>query len=350
MLLLGETLSGLAERDVPAEVKEAYLVRSRAAYREVVRNEPLNASGYLGLAKVAETGEQRVEWLRGAVQAELKPVHMELLARAVSTEVAGYLGHREASGLLEHAYALEATETEKWRFGAEAWERHKIAVTRYPSTAADRSLANVVLRIHDDIDYPLLQRVLRQPESHLAFLVDAFATMCETSIAEIISLDECMAGLESVVARAEISVSYGERRLLAEAALTGMRTIAGESLPQSAEARGKFLDWIGRLLLTRLEPVEVSADLLEAQADYTSNLLDRADALVAAIELSPNRGDLRLKLGATYVSLRSWPEAVEQLRVAQYLVPPEEQERADRLFATADERFQRRFEPPDRAN
>jgi hypothetical protein len=98
--------------------------------------------------------------------------------------------------------------------------------------------------------------------------------------------------------------------------------------------------------MTRLEPVEVSADLLEARADYTANLLDRAEALVAATELSPNRGDLRLKLGATYVSLRFWAEALEELRVAQYLVPPDEQERANRLFEAADKRYQARFSPP----
>jgi hypothetical protein len=170
--------------------------------------------------------------------------------------------------------------------------------------------------------------------------------MCEKSIVEIVTLEECLMGLESAVTSAEGTVSYGDRRLLAEAALTAMRTIAGESLPRSPAVREKFLDWLGRLVITRPEPVDLAADLLEAQADYTSNLLDRADALLLAIELSPNRGDLRLKLGATYVSLRLWAEALDQLRVAQYLVPPEEQERVDRLFETADQRYQARFSPP----
>jgi hypothetical protein len=204
-----------------------------------------------------------------------------------------------------------------------------------------------VLRIHDDIDYPLLQRMLREPQAYLAFLADAFATMCEKSIAEILTLDECLMGLESTVATAEGIISYGDRRLLAEAALRAMRTVAGESLPRSPEVREKFVEWIGRLLVTRPEPMDLSADLLEAQADYTPTLLDRAEALRLAVELSPNRGDLRLKLGATYVSLRLWAEALDQLRVAQYLVPPEEQERWSTLFATADERYQTRFQPPD---
>jgi hypothetical protein len=345
-LLLGETLHGLAQKNVPAEVKALYLERSRAAYREVVRMQPLSAHGYLGLAKVAKTGEERVDWLRGAVQAELQPVHMEALAIAAATELGGHVGEIEASGLFEHAYTLEASDSEKWRYGAAAWAAYRDAVRLYPSAVRERSLENVVLRIHDDIDYPLLQRMLREPEAYLAFLANAFATMCEKSIAEIVTLEECLMGLESAVASAEARVSYGDRRLLAEATLTAMRTIAGESPPRSPAVRDKFLDWLGRLVITRPEPVDVAADLLEAQADYTSNLPDRADALLLAIELSPNRGDLRLKLGATYVSLRQWAQALDHLRVAKYLVPPKEQERVDKLFETADERYQARFEPP----
>ena len=134
--------------------------------------------------------------------------------------------------------------------------------------------------------------------------------------------------------------------MLAEAALVGMRTIAGESLTRSAEARARFIDWIDRLVVTGLEPVDVAASLLEAKADYTPDTLERAETLAAAIELSPNRGDLRLKLGATYVRLKLWPEALEQLRVATLLLPPEEQEGVERLIETADKAYQARFFPP----
>ena len=201
----------------------------------------------------------------------------------------------------------------------------------------------MVLRLEDDIDYPLMQRMLLMPESYLAYLPDAFTTMCEKSIAAIVGLDECMDGLERAVATAEGSPSSGTRRLLAEATLAGMRTIAGESLPRSAQARGEFVDWIDRLLMTDLYPVDVPADLLEARADYTSNLLERADALQSAIALVPNRGDLRFKLGATFVSLWAWPEALEHLRVAKFYLPLDEHERVDRLIETADARYQARL-------
>jgi hypothetical protein len=90
------------------------------------------------------------------------------------------------------------------------------------------------------------------------------------------------------------------------------------------------------------------AEAPRACARHELGDLDRADALRRAIELSPNRGDLRLKLGATYVSLRFWPEALEQLRVAEFFLPAEEHERVHRLVETADERYQARFFPPDR--
>jgi hypothetical protein len=211
----------------------------------------------------------------------------------------------------------------------------------------ERSRENVVIRVKDDIDYPFLQRLLLDPESDLAHLAGAFAIMCEESIAAIVTLDECMAGLELAVATAEGPISSGSRRLLAEAALTGMRTIAGESLPRSLDAQTQFLDWIDRLLTTRPTPVEVSANLLEARADYTAHLMDRADALVSATALSPDRGDLRLKLGATYVDLELWWEALEQLRVAKFLSLPEEHEGVDKLIETADKAYQARFLPPD---
>jgi hypothetical protein len=345
-LLLGETLHGLSRKEVSPLAKERYLQRSQTAYKEVVRREPLSASGYLGLAEVAEPGEERVEWLRSAVQAEFKPAHMELLAKTLSAEVGGPDASLEAARAIEAAYTHESTTNERWRYGASAWQRYKEALEDYPLAATERSLQNVVLRIEDDIDRTLLQRMLMQPDSHLPYLADAFATMCEKSIAEIFSLDECMAGLESAVAAAEGSLPAGSRRLLAEATLRGMRTIAGESLPRSPEARKRFLDWIDRLLATRFDPVEVSVDLLEARADYTPFLLDRADTLLSAAELSPNRGDLRLKLGATYVSLRLWPQALDQLRVAKFFLPAEEHERVDSLVAKADKAYQASFFPP----
>jgi hypothetical protein len=343
-LLLGETLAGLADKEASAQAKERFLERARAAYRDVVKKEPFNAAGYLGLADVAATGADRVEWLRGAVRAEYRPAHMELLAGALSDE-GGQTGELEAARVIEDAYTYESTDNERWRYSVVALRRYTEAVERYPSAVSARSAENVVLRLKDDIDYPLLQRMLLMPESYLAYLPGAFATMCEKSVAAIVSLDECMAGLELAVSTAEGSPYSGTRRLLAEATLTGMRTIAGESLPRSAEARRKFIDWIDRLLLTDLEPVDVSANLLEARADYTPNLLERADALQSAIELSPNRGDLRLKLGATYVSLWFWSEALEHLRVARFFLPLDEHERVDRLIDTADQRYQARFFP-----
>jgi hypothetical protein len=135
--------------------------------------------------------------------------------------------------------------------------------------------------------------------------------------------------------------------MLAEAVLAGMRTIAGELPPRTVEAQRKFPDWIDRLLLTRPEPVDVAADLLEARADYTRDLLERTDSLLAAIALTPRRGDLRLKLGATYVVLELWPEALEELRVARVFLPPEDHARIDELAETADKAHQARFLPPD---
>ncbi|HUQ53127.1 MAG TPA: hypothetical protein VM692_12960, partial [Gammaproteobacteria bacterium] len=348
-LLLGETLTGLARKDVPPQAKERYLERARAAFKDVVRLQPLSASGYLGLAEVAGTGDERVEWLRGAVQAEFQPAHMELLSRALS-DVGGNAAELEAARVLDDAYMLESSETQKWRYAASSLQKHTVALERYPLAENGRSVDNVVLRFEDDIDYVLLQRMLLEPESYLAYLSNALATMCEKSVAAIVTLDECMAGLELSVVTAEGSPSAGERRLLAEAVLIGMRTIAGESLPRSPITQKKFRDWIDRLLTTTLEPVQVSVDLLEARADYTANLLDRAQTLLAAIELVPNQGDLRLKLGATYVSLWFWPEALEELRVARYFLPEDEHERVDRLVATADKGYQARFSPPSDAN
>lgn len=346
-LLLGETLLGLSRKGVSSQAEARYLARSRAAYLQAVQREPFNAAGYLGLAEAAGTGEERVDWLRGAVRAEYRPAHMELLANALFTEIGGHTGDLEGARVLEDAYTYETTSSEKWRYGVAAWRSYADAAALYPAAISERALDNVVIRIHDDIDYPLLQRALLEPETHLAHLANAFATLCEGSIATLIEIDECMAGLELAVAMAERPVPVGTRRLLAEAVLVGMRTIAGESLPRSPEALRRFPDWIDRLLMTRLEPVDVAADLLEALADYTADLPDRADALLAAIALAPSRGDLRSKAGATYVDLQLWPEALEQLRVAKILLPPEEHARLDELAATADERHQARFRPPD---
>jgi hypothetical protein len=118
-------------------------------------------------------------------------------------------------------------------------------------------------------------------------------------------------------------------------------------LTRSAQEQGRFVEWIDRLVMTGLEPVDVAASLLEAKADYTPDPKERTETLLAAIELSPNRGDLRLKLGTTYVRLEAWPEALEQLRVATLLLPLEEQEGIDKLVEKADKAYQARFFPPD---
>lgn len=346
--LLGNTLQGIARNDnVAPQAKERYLRRSRAAYRQVVKDQPFSASGYLGLAEVAETGEERVDWLRGAVQAEYRPEHMELLANALSNDVRGQAADLEAARVIEDAYTYEMTNTEKWRFAAAALLRYTEAAELYPSATSERAVENVLLRVKDDIDYPLQQQLLLNPEHDLPRLADAFATMCEKSIVQILTIDECLAGLERAVATAEGPVPAGTRRMLAEATLLGIRTIAGESLTRAAQARGRFFDWIDRLVATGLEPVDVAASLLEAKADYTPDPTERAETLLAAIELSPRRGDLRRKLGATYVRLELWPEALEQLRVATLLLPPEEQEGIDALVERADKAYQARFFPPD---
>lgn len=344
-MLMGDSLRDAAVKDGTPRAKEKYLERARVAFRDVVKHEPFNASGYLGLADVAATGDERVEWLRGAVNAEHRPAHMELLAAALS-QVGGQASELEAARVIEDAYTFEATSAEKWRYSVAARRRYAEAAERYPLAVTQRSVDDVVLRVQEDIDYPSLQRMLQSPTSYLPYLADAFTTMCDKSIAAIVSLDECMAGLELAVASAEGPVPSGTRRMLAEAALAGMRTIAGESLTRSAPAREKFIDWIDRLLLTDLEPVEVASSLLEARADYTPNLLERADALQSALALTPNRGALRLKLGATYVRLWFWPEALEQLRIAKFYLPVEEHEPVDRLIETADKRYQATFFPP----
>ena len=348
-LLVGDTLQGLARKDeVSPQAREEYLRKSRAAYRQVVKDQPFSASGYLGLADASATREERVEWLRGAVHAEYRPEHMELLAKTLS-EVGGQAADLEAASVTEDAYKYEVTNTEKWRYGAAAVQRYRQVADRYPLAASETAAENVQLRIKDDIDYPLLQSMLLNPEQNLAHLADAFATMCEKSIVQIVEIDECMAGLELAVATAEGSADAGTRRMLAEATLVGMRTIAGESLTRSGRAREQFLDWIDRLVVTGLEPVDVAASLLEAKADYTPATVERVAPLTAAIELSPNRGDLRLKLGETYSRLKLWPEALEQLRAAALLLPPEEQEGVARLIETADKAYQARFFPPEAA-
>ena len=346
-LLLGDTLQGLARKaEVSPQAREEYFRRSRAAYRQGVKEQPFSASGYLGLADVAETSEERVEWLRGAVHAEYRPEHMELLAKALS-EVGGQAADLEAASVTEDAYKYEVTNTEKWRYGTAAMQRYRQAAVRYPLAASETAAENVLLRVKDDIDYPLLQSMLLNPEQNLAHLADAFATMCEKSIVQIVKIDECMAGLELAVLTAEGSATPGTRRMLAEATLVGMRTIAGESLTRSEREREQFIDWIDRLVATGLEPVDVAASLLEAKADYTPATVERIAPLTAAIELSPTRGDLRLKLGETYSRLKRWPEALEQLRVATLLLPPEEQEGVERLIETANTAYQARFFPPE---
>ena len=113
-LLLGETLAGLADEEESPRAKQRFLQRARAAYRQVVENEPFNAAGYLGLADVAASGAERVEWLRGAVRAEYRPAHMELLASALSQE-GGPTAELEAARVIEDAYIYSSTDIDRWR-------------------------------------------------------------------------------------------------------------------------------------------------------------------------------------------------------------------------------------------
>ena len=101
--------------------------------------------------------------------------------------------------------------------------------------------------------------------------------------------------------------------------------------------------WLERLLALELSPVDVPADLLEARADYTEVLVEKVAALESAIELSHNRGDLHMQLGSTYVNLQLWLEALEQLRTADYLRPPEEHEPVVKLLETAEKAYAARF-------
>ena len=112
---------------------------------------------------------------------------MELLANALSEgngQAPELKAAREleAASVIENAYTYASTSTERWRYSVNALRRYTEAVERYPSATTERAVDNVVLRVKDDIDYPLLQRMLLMPESYLPYLADAFTTMCEKSI------------------------------------------------------------------------------------------------------------------------------------------------------------------------
>jgi len=196
-----------------------------------------------------------------------------------------------------------------------------------------------------DIDYPVLQRILLEPASHLPYLADAFATLCRRASPRSSRSTSAWRVSRLAVATGRL-VGSRTRRWIAEAVLRGMRTIAGEvRLDRRAPTEVSALD---RQAVARALAGGRGADLLK-RAPISRKTSSRERRRCCRRSLCPNRSDLRLNSAPRYVNLQLWFEALEQLRVADYLVLPESTRSTPRGEASsnANKAYDARFLPPD---
>lgn len=314
----------------------AYLDNARALLMEVIERDPTDAIAYLGFARIAELeGEDRIHWLREAAAANDEPIYTRFLASALENEVGGFDAHLESARLTERLYDRQEIGPNKWQTGGNTWVKFIGLKEEYPDRVGEPLSATFAHRVREDAKLDALLQLLQEPENSPLQVSDALELICFDPILGIFGFDDCIERIEAVVTAALSEPDTDDRDLLIRAAVNGMSAAANWRIPFARpDWRGIYDDWFERLL-SAADTTDTLIELHLARANLAGNSPARLDALVSALEVSPNNADLHLKLGTAYLDQRMWRDAREHLIVARRLAPAEDYARIDNFLRIA---------------
>jgi tetratricopeptide (TPR) repeat protein len=307
------TYYDLADMADSTESARALRQRSRELYERVLAQGTRGfyaSEAYLGLATLTADLDTHISLFREAVAAD--PSRL-----AVSDQFALTLARRgsrtdllEAAELLRNSFSGRKNSGRKWYVAAWAVGFYEQAGELDTAQAFRRQVYadSEMGRIADEAARGLLD----DPESATA----ALAEICHTALVSLFGSTTCMSGIDAVARAAEHERDSQRRRLLAEAATTGITTVAnapGIGGTEQERFRAIFEAFIARGI--------ESPRVYVAYSDLLNDRRLAISFMEKAAILAPTDGELLYKLGVAYLGQEMWREAIDSFERARPILP-----------------------------
>jgi tetratricopeptide (TPR) repeat protein len=353
MVTLGYTYSLLARLSEDRDVARSYREQAATTFRQVREEDPANVQALYGLVSIAETPEQRVDYLRQVVA--ISPSDLQAVNRLANalTNVGGLANNLERINVQERAYAETdlrfgqtqvASEELRWRLVGDLASSYRWLVSQLMSSDADSSdiadaeanLASFIGRARSDLRIEaMVSEINREPAADPGQTTTKLSSLCRSEALSVFGANACMDSLAVVIEAVATSGGSVAGFQLADVVASTMVSMAGDYW---LFIRMDYPDWIDqsvaalrRLMASGME----TAALYAAYSTFESDPEARLTALQRGSALFPADGEVALELGMEYLRRGRSEDAIAQFLIAQDGLPDYSQGRVDRLTSIA---------------
>lgn len=292
---------------------------ARAIYEELIQQDARDADSLLGMATLAESELERIQFLRRIAQIAPESVPVMHLADALVNQ-GGENDVLEAAEVLDARYRA-MPKGSAWAVGARA-------IALYDSTDARIRASYLRDRMREDLGATaLVAELLRMPETTSGRAGSILDTLCDEGVVAALGGKACLDGMQEASRALARIQGQAESRTLAEVVARRALIIAATAGRSGAQFDA---DGIRRLssLLMELDAADVESPTIlvarariESDADQKLQILDRAAQLV-----TDDGPELKL-LADEYILLRNGKNAATLLRRLRQLQTVTESER-----------------------
>ncbi len=315
-LSMGSANFGLAGLTSDETERAQYRDRAKQIYRAVVEDDPANTGGWLGLASLAESREER-EYLR---------------RQAVATNPTddGLLGHLadilfdplERAVVLEQGYSVAPTEIRRLYFARKA-------VTAYEIAGAADAAEALRARVRTDLRLDARLGDLADPGATSPDRVGAaLEEACKSDMLEIFGGAICLESIQAVLEAAEEDATF------LDSASRGMVVAARGGRWLEAEDpqwRQRFESALDALIDTGV----ASVSAYTTRAFIAQSTEQRVRTMRAAAARFPLDGKVAFGLGLAEFDAGNSSEAIQALSQARDLLPESRHEFIDQMLNRA---------------
>ncbi len=309
---------GLARLTADETERAQYRDRAGEIYRSVVRDDPANPRGWLGLSSLAEVREEREYLLRQAVGTD--PTDdglLQLLADVIVDPI-------ERADVWEQAYSVAPTEIRMLYFAG-------LAVPAYERAGAADRAAALRDRVRTDLRLDARFSDLSDPGATSPDRVGAaLEEACKSEILAIFGANTCLENIQAVLAAAEEDTAFllsASRGILVAARGQGGRWLELED-PQW---RQRFESTLEALMDTGMAPQSVYTTL----AFITQSTEKRVRTMRAAAGRFPLDCEIAFGLGLAELDAGNRSEAIQALSQARDLLPESRHEFIEQMLNRA---------------
>jgi len=260
----------LAEFPISEPDAASHRASAEQLYLQVIALDPARADAYLGLAGVADSPDDRVRWLRSAVEASnFDSLASRSLARALDG-LGTYESGIEAADVMRTAYAHYEPGRHKWYLA------HDVLL-RYRRLGLDAEALRFGEQAKADYGPEARLDELADAASAPDSAIEILASLCSQEVASFVGANGCRTGVARIFAIAE---RVDDAELARELVIGALREVM--ALPSQAVASTwaeDMVSWLERLLRADIDSWELYSALGRCRL-----ALDQSEAALAAFE------------------------------------------------------------------